>query len=248
MEAWKAAEERAATFLTRLGFFGVEVESGGADGGVDLRVPGLIVAQVKATNRPVGRPVIQQIYGIGQAEGAHSAVFSLSGYSKQAMNWANGQTVSLFVFRQSAAGVKVVPRNPAAHALINYAVQEHGVSPNADQLVAGRGLRHWSKVLALTVLFWLFGTVRGFFCLLCLGFLIVASCLDQSDRSPEPRPESVSTSRCPVDDLGEGEICPLDPEMDGYCEFRPPAERSESWEGIFGHSILCPYGYEYKPG
>lgn len=101
------AEVAAAEWLRHWGFRDVEAfPGGGPDGGVDLRGSG-IVGQVKATRTPVGRPVVQQIFGIAAAEGATAVVFSLSGYSSEAVGWADRTGVMLFVFdlqgRPSAA-------------------------------------------------------------------------------------------------------------------------------------------------
>jgi hypothetical protein len=150
---WQKAEHLVAEFITHLGFDGVELEQGGADGGVDVRVPGLLVAQVKATKSRVGRPVIQQIYGIGQAESAFPAVFSLSGFSKQAVKWANEQSVALFTFVNTTSGIEVKPCNAAALGIVKWANKEFGVKVLPTSLPQWSELSVWKKIYRVLVVF-----------------------------------------------------------------------------------------------
>ena len=229
MKAWQEAENLAADYLTRLGFKGVELETGGADGGVDVRVPDLVVAQVKATSSPVGRPVIQQIFGIGQAEGAHAVVFSLSGFSQEAIDWADDQTVSLFVFRRSLGVFKINSVNPAAHALVSWAQREYGVKAAHSFSSAGQGCSALIGTAVIVVFAFIFYTCTS-------G--------NDSDRSPYP----TKTSSCPTDYLKEGRVCSQNPAADGLCEsiaLMPPEMRPELDTWSAGPGALCPYGYRY---
>ncbi|GAA3668126.1 hypothetical protein GCM10022237_30030 [Nocardioides ginsengisoli] len=90
---WKRAEQLAALALRRFGYLDAHVTEDGADGGIDVRATGLL-AQVKYTSRPVGRPVIQQL--VGAADGHPVACFALSGYTQQALSFAEDRGVSLF--------------------------------------------------------------------------------------------------------------------------------------------------------
>ena len=251
VKAWQEAENLAANYLTRLGFKGVELETGGADGGVDVRVPDLVVAQVKATSSPVGRPVIQQIFGIGQAEGAHAVVFSLSGFSQEAIDWADEQTVSLFVFRKTIGGFRIKPVNPAAHVLIRWAQREYGVKAARSFSSASQGRsaaprwfeKTWSDSWAEVRSILIVGAV------LCLLVFIVGTCMrvtsgDDSDQSPYP----TKTSRCPTEHLEKGRVCSKNPAADGLCEsiaLMPPEMRPELDTWSAGPGALCPYGYRY---
>ena len=184
MKAWQEAESFAASYLTRLGFKGVELETGGADGGVDVCVPGLIVAQVKATSSRVGRPVIQQIFGIGQAEGAHAVVFSLSGFSQEAIDWADEQTVSLFVFRKTIGGFRIKPVNPAAHVLIRWANKEYGINKRVASPAGWDALSGWEK--AFGFVFWVCSSwLRLLVAVFIVIFLVtlVGSCLGGAEVS-----------------------------------------------------------------
>ena len=240
MKAWQEAENLAADYLTRLGFKGVELETGGADGGVDVRVPDLIVAQVKATGSRVGRPVIQQIFGIGQAEGAQAVVFSLSGFSQEAIDWADEQTVSLFVFRKTIGGFRIKPVNPAAHVLIRWANKEYGINKRVASPAGWDALSGWEKAFGFVV--WVCSSwLRLLVAVFIAVFLVtlVGSCLGGDDADESPRP--TRTTRCPKDDLRQGEVCAKNPDLDGRCEFVPLEERSEYWY----QSSLCPSGYWY---
>jgi hypothetical protein len=79
-----------------LGFRSVEVGDGGSDGGVDVRVRGKLVGQVKAQKAKVGRPPLQQIAGVAGAEEVNAVFFSKAGYTKTAVEWASTGEVGLF--------------------------------------------------------------------------------------------------------------------------------------------------------
>lgn len=91
------AEANACAYLQRLGFAKAAMTSAGADGGVDVLGPG-IVAQVKAEAKPVGAPVVQQLFGCAAAEEAQAAFFALCGYTDQARAFADKARVALYTF------------------------------------------------------------------------------------------------------------------------------------------------------
>ncbi len=93
---WRDYEIAAALYLKVLGFRNVEVGNGGSDGGVDVRVPGRLVGQVKAHQAKVGRPPLQQIAGVAGADGVDAVFFSRAGYTKTAEEWASTGGVGLF--------------------------------------------------------------------------------------------------------------------------------------------------------
>jgi hypothetical protein len=107
------AELAARDWLRSVGFVDAEAGSGGPDGGVDVRASGL-VAQVKAEMKPIGLPVIQRTYGIARAEGSDAACFALSGFTQDAIEWADQQEVALFVFDYES---DVTPVNVAGSRL-----------------------------------------------------------------------------------------------------------------------------------
>jgi HJR/Mrr/RecB family endonuclease len=93
---WRDYEIAAALYLKVLGFRNVEVGKGSSDGGVDVRVPGRLVGQVKAHQAKVGRPPLQQIAGVAGAEEVNAVFFSRAGYTKTAEEWASTGGVGLF--------------------------------------------------------------------------------------------------------------------------------------------------------
>jgi hypothetical protein len=63
---------------------------------------------------PTGRPVIQNAFGVAQAESKKALVFSLGGYVPGAITWANKVNVALFRFDLQGAPE---PVNDAAKKL-----------------------------------------------------------------------------------------------------------------------------------
>lgn len=105
------AEHNAAVVLRRLGFGDAYSTPIGTDGGVDVR-GSLVVAQVKAEVLPVGRPVVQQLYGCAAAERKSAAFFALGGYQDGALAWATG-LLDYALFRFDLSG-DVEPVNSVA--------------------------------------------------------------------------------------------------------------------------------------
>lgn len=111
----KDAELAARDWFLALGFTDAYVLPGaGPDGGVDV-VSSAAVAQVKATVGPAGRPIIQQIYGIASHESKQAVVFSIGGFTPEAVDWANSARVSLFQLDLSG---DTTPANRLATELI----------------------------------------------------------------------------------------------------------------------------------
>lgn len=109
--AWQQAEYLCASALRQFGFDDARVTESGPDGGVDI-LGSTIAAQVKYTNRPVGRPLVQQL--IGAAGGRVTAFFSLAGFSAQAIECAGEASMALFVVRLPCT---VIPLNDAARSM-----------------------------------------------------------------------------------------------------------------------------------
>ena len=91
------AERAALKWMLDNGYPDSLLTSAGADGGVDVR-SGSAVAQVKAEMKPIGRPTVQQLAGIGAVEKSKCLFFSLSGFTDEAVEWANNADVALFQF------------------------------------------------------------------------------------------------------------------------------------------------------
>ncbi|WP_446210355.1 restriction endonuclease [Micromonospora sp. IBSANI012] len=110
---WTQAEELAVWHLRLLGYPDARCTRGGADSGVDVLATGA-VAQVKHWAQPVGQPPLRDLFGVGQAAAAKPFFYSLSGYTPQALEWANATNMALFAY--SADG-RVLAQNSAAHML-----------------------------------------------------------------------------------------------------------------------------------
>lgn len=93
MDAQVVAQE----WMRYFGYIDARVGPDGPDGGVDVD-SSVAVAQVKAEMRPTGRPVVQHIFGVAAHEGKSALVFSLAGYTDDAVDWATEAGVALFRF------------------------------------------------------------------------------------------------------------------------------------------------------
>lgn len=109
------AEEAAARWIRYWGVDDALVTAAGADGGKDVDARE-VVAQVKAHANPIGRPDIQNLYGVATAEGKTPLFFSLSDYTRQASEWADQVGVALFLFDLEAVPE---PVNLAARRFVN---------------------------------------------------------------------------------------------------------------------------------
>lgn len=92
------AEMNAAGWMRQLGYLDARVTQRGADHGLDV-VSSQAVAQVKWQTARVGRPALQNLFGArGHRNHLQMLFFSSSGYSRQAVFWANEHGVALFHF------------------------------------------------------------------------------------------------------------------------------------------------------
>jgi hypothetical protein len=93
---WELAEEFALDHMRHLGFKDAKMNSGGADGGIDLE-SAAAVAQVKHLQRNVSRPDLQRFHGAAPAN-KFRLFYSLTGYSREAKLWAEENNFALFTF------------------------------------------------------------------------------------------------------------------------------------------------------
>ena len=116
---WQDYERAAALYLEQLGFSNVIGNTAGADGGIDVRVPGELVGQVKFEQSKTGRPVVMQIFGVASQAQCKATFFSHAGYTQNAIEWANSAPVALFQLRYDEVGAKWIIRsvNKAAKQL-----------------------------------------------------------------------------------------------------------------------------------
>lgn len=108
------AEVYVGEVMESLGLTNVRVTPVGADGGVDV-TSDEAVAQVKMEGVSTGRPVLQAISGIASHERKRAMVFSLAGFTQQALEWGGQAELALFEFSLDGS---IEPRSPAARALI----------------------------------------------------------------------------------------------------------------------------------
>lgn len=94
---WQDAEELAAWYMQHeLELGASNVTPVGADGGIDVTSVNA-VAQVKHYGTPVGGPAVRQIRGAGY--GTESVLFfALSGYTRQAIEYASQAGVALYTY------------------------------------------------------------------------------------------------------------------------------------------------------
>ena len=112
VSSWQEAEALATWHMQKLGFDDAKMTPPGADGGLDVRATDA-VAQVKHYATPIGAPVVQQLRGAAHGQGT-AIFYSRSGYTKSAVEYANGAAVALFTYDESGV---VQPFNHAAQIL-----------------------------------------------------------------------------------------------------------------------------------
>lgn len=112
VSSWQQAEALAVWHMQKLGFDDAKMTPPGADGGLDVRATDA-VAQVKHYATPIGAPVIQQLRGAAHGQGA-ALFYSMSGYTKAAVAYANDAAAALFTYNESGV---VQPLNHAAQIL-----------------------------------------------------------------------------------------------------------------------------------
>jgi hypothetical protein len=119
------AEEAACAWMRAFGFVDARLTGIGADGGVDI-VAEEVVAQVKAEMTPTGRPAVQALHGIAAFEGKLGAFFSLSGFTRQALEWATQTNTACFQFDLQG---QPTPLNLAGYSLMQAATDRHALAP-----------------------------------------------------------------------------------------------------------------------
>lgn len=102
------AELNAAEVMRAWGYGDAVATTGGADGGIDVRSSGAL-AQVKWKGGVTGRPDVQRLYGARGNGGEQLFFFSASGYSEQAVAYADEVGVGLWTY-EPTGGVRAVSR------------------------------------------------------------------------------------------------------------------------------------------
>ena len=102
------AEEAAADWMRRCGFRDATVMTGGVDTGVHV-IASRAVAQVRTSLTPVGPEDLSRLVRDSRGmPGCHRILFSLSGYSEAARNYAEEHGIALLVVGRNGS---VVPAN-----------------------------------------------------------------------------------------------------------------------------------------
>ncbi|WP_340696888.1 restriction endonuclease [Cellulosimicrobium funkei] len=137
---WRDAEELAVWHMRRSGFPDATATRPGADKGIDVAdTKRRAVAQVKHLGSPVGAPDVQRLVGAGHMASEYQLFYSLSGYTRQAVEYARGVGVSLFTY--SIYG-DVTPANDSAQELLEAAVRwDEGPQLDEDDDVTHLGDR-----------------------------------------------------------------------------------------------------------
>jgi hypothetical protein len=144
VSSWQQAEALATWHMQKLGFEDAAMTPPGADGGLDVRATNA-VAQVKHYATPIGAPVIQQLRGAAHGQGA-ALFYSLSGYTKAAVEYANDAAVALFTYNESGV---VQPVNHAADILHDLAGGDGAFDPTGfeDQAQYAAVLQQYFDVM-----------------------------------------------------------------------------------------------------
>jgi hypothetical protein len=122
--------------MVYFGYADAQLCRGGPDAGIDISSTDA-VAQVKAGETPTGRPVVQQLSGIAGQVGKRPVLFTVSGVTDEAREWADKAGIALF--QLSLAGQ---PRalNPPAQEMMAHAegalAQWQAVTAELESLLA----------------------------------------------------------------------------------------------------------------
>lgn len=113
------AEHIAAKWMRFLGAVNCRVTQQTRDGGADVSSTSH-VAEVKHHQSPVGVVFIRQIFGVATSQAKRAAFFSLSGYTKSAIQFADANDICLFQYDPGRATLAAKSK-PATAAL------KHGI-------------------------------------------------------------------------------------------------------------------------
>ncbi|MGX5696229.1 restriction endonuclease [Agromyces soli] len=93
---WEEAERLAVSWMRAHGATDASITPPHHDFGIDAE-SARYVAQVKDWKANVGAPAVREIFGIAQSKGKGALVFARTGYTQDAIKFANEAGVSLFV-------------------------------------------------------------------------------------------------------------------------------------------------------
>ncbi|WP_064257395.1 restriction endonuclease [Rhodococcus sp. HS-D2] len=142
------AELNAAQAMRSWGFLDAVATTGGSDGGVDVRAHDAL-AQVKWRTNATGRPEVQQLVGARGSGRQTLFFFSKSGYTRQAVEYADTMGVALFVI-DAAGGVTPVNGHARPYGAKWWALPFVGITRD-DWVVLGL----FTLALVGAAVFWL---------------------------------------------------------------------------------------------
>ncbi|NKS67373.1 hypothetical protein GS461_18985 [Rhodococcus hoagii] len=123
------SERFAAAHMRYLGFSDAAETQAGADSGVDVECA-RAVAQVKFHAKPVGSPGLQNLRGVAWQK-EYAIFYSLSGYTRRALDWADQNHLCLFSYTRTGT---VEASNDAARALARKSRALLAQSPAAEDI------------------------------------------------------------------------------------------------------------------
>lgn len=143
------AELNAQALMRSWGFRDAVATTGGADGGIDVR-SNRGLAQVKFKGAVAGRPELNQLYGARGTGTEQLIFFSASGYSAQAIEYADQVGIALFTYDPVGAAEAV---NPAARRVLASA-GARVLPPSTDWKLVAVLTAILIVVLSGTILLW----------------------------------------------------------------------------------------------
>lgn len=126
------AELNAAQLMRSWGFVDATATTGGADSGIDVRSRSAL-AQVKWKSGVTGRPDCQRLVGARGNGSERLFFFSASGYSAQAVEYADQVGIALFTYDPLGAAEAV---NSEASRMLSGAIKAPLPPPTDWRLVA----------------------------------------------------------------------------------------------------------------
>lgn len=119
VNSWQEAERLAQRWMFYFGFHDAQVTPAGTDGGIDVNSVRAI-AQVKYERSTTGRPELQKLAGVAHDEDKAPLFFSLSGYTKNALAWAEQSRIGIALFKYDYSG-NVIGLNGTAKKMLSAA-------------------------------------------------------------------------------------------------------------------------------
>lgn len=123
------AEENAARLLREWGFPDARTPGEGPDGGIDVRATGAL-AQVKYRAGLTGRPEVQKLFGARGTGDEQLFFFTATGYSDQAVEYADEVGIALFVYDPTGKAEAV---NKSARAFASGHFESARKTPKSDK-------------------------------------------------------------------------------------------------------------------